>query len=164
MKVNFFSLNTIYIHDSMSHVTSLSDQLRIYMLKLRFLQRGSRITVVTPSPLGELDVSLLLCYYFLFLCFSSRRRSGRVWRLVRAPRDGPTPRPGLQQCLQKGYYCRQMHFFQRLQVRVLIEWLKVFKRYSKHELYILFIYLYSKYIYILIQCAIHCTLYVYSIY
>ena len=150
LKINesyFFLLSIPSMFMTLCHtvVGYLISFVYMYMLKLRFLQRGSRITVVTPSPLGELDVSLLLCYYFLFLCFSSRRRSGRVWRLVRAPRDGPTPRPGLQQCLQKGYYCRQMHFFQRLQVRVLMEF---FKRYSKRELYILLIYLCSTYIYL----------------
>ena len=36
----------------MSHVSWLSDQICIYMLKLRFRPRGSQITDATPSPLG----------------------------------------------------------------------------------------------------------------
>ena len=49
------SFNTIYVHDPMSHVSWLSAQFCIYMLKLRFFQRGSRITVATPSPLVKVQ-------------------------------------------------------------------------------------------------------------
>ena len=48
----FLSFKTIYVHDSVSHVSWLSDQFYIYKLKLRFLKRGSRITDETPSPLA----------------------------------------------------------------------------------------------------------------
>ena len=57
-------LITIYVHNPMSHVSWLSAQFCIYMLKLCYLQRGSQITVATPSPLllvsfGTLLVSFL---------------------------------------------------------------------------------------------------------
>ena len=56
----FFSLKTIYVYDSISHVSWLSDQFCICMIKLRFFSLGSTFISITFEICGNIFFNNIL--------------------------------------------------------------------------------------------------------
>ena len=73
MKMIFSFFKTINVHDSMSHVSLLSDQFCIYMLKLRLLIERKPNYRRDPLPVGSLTYPkeriLWSCWLFYTVAF-----------------------------------------------------------------------------------------------